>query len=291
MNDTLPCLEQRPANLQNPPVLVILCGVNSGAYLFEPALQAFGSTHHLLIFNTPGVAGMPLPMPFTVEAYAKLVADMLDARGIGTFNLLGHSLGGFAAQQLAHLMPERVERLVLVSTSRGQPDTTRDLPLIKARSGLSFWEQAQAIAGDPHTRLKPYFGDAFPVQHPAAYARFIEQRQKYLPKTAVSMAHFSAGAAFSSRRWVGGLAMPALVVQGSDDVMISARAARKLAAALPHARYLELYGVGHFPMLEHECFYPVVGRYLAGHPEGVEQEHRPPGVLRRLYQQWFTLHG
>lgn len=286
-----PVVEQRPATTDKPPVLVVLPGVNSGAYLFQPMLELFGATHHLVIFNTPGVAGMPLPVPLTVESYAQLVARMLAERGIHRFSLLGHSLGGFAAQQLAHLLPHQVERLVLVSTSMGQPDTARDLPLVKRKSGLDIWELAQAIGADPHTRMKTYFGDAYPQQHPREYEAFISQRQHYLPKVTTTLAHFSAGAAFSSRLWVGKLNVPTLVVQGTDDVMITARAARKLARAIPGARYLELYGVGHFPMLEHEGFYPAVGRFLAGHPEGTEAPPPSDPWWKTLYNKWFLLHG
>lgn len=284
-------IEQRPATTDQPPVLVVLPGVNSGAYLFQPALQAFGATHHLLVLNTPGVDGMPLPLPFTVESYARLAAGVLAERGITSFSLLGHSLGGFAAQQLARMLPAQVERLVLVSTSMGQPDTARDLPLVKRKSGLDFWELAQAIGADPHTRMKTYFGDAFPQQNPQAYAAFISQRQHYLPKASVTLAHFSAGAAFSSRLWAGSLKVPTLVIHGTDDVMITPRAARRLARAIPQARYMELYGVGHFPMLEHAGFYPAVARFLAGHAEGTEAPPPEESWLKNMYNAWFKLHG
>lgn len=281
-------IHQPPA--PNPLVLVILPGVNSGPYLFHGAASTLGKTHKLVIFNPPGTAGVPLPVPFSVAAYAKGVVQALEGLNLSHFSLLGHSLGGFAAQKVAMHMPSKVERLVLVSTSPGQPHTSRDVANIAKATGKQYWEVMRAIESNPHGGLRPFFGKSWPVQSPDAYAAFIADRQRNLPPTTTTLAQMTAGGLFSSMRWVHKLNMPTLVIHGNEDIMVSAEGGKLLAQRIAGARYLELFGVGHFPMLEHPGFYPAVARFLSGKAEGVELP--PTGSwFRKVYDRWFSLHG
>jgi pimeloyl-ACP methyl ester carboxylesterase len=280
----------QPKGAANPPTLMILPGVNSGAYLFMPAIGHLGLTHRIVILNPPGVAGVPMPVPFTAASYARYALKVAEALEIESFDLLGHSLGGFAAQELARLAPGKVNRLVLVSTSPGQPGTAQDIAAMRARTGKTYWDLSSAIEHDPHANMKVFFGKAFPVHHPEAYDHFIAQRQKHLPGTAVSFAQLSAGGLFTSARWAHKLDAPALVLHGGADILVSPAGGRLLSQLLPHARYMEFYDVGHFPMLEHPGFYPAVQRFLGGFAEGIEPP-RPRGFWQRLYDKWFVIHG
>lgn len=280
-----------PKGLANPPTLLIMPGVNSGAYLFAPAVGYLGMTHRLVVLNPPGVGGVPLPVPFTTAGYARFALKVAEALGLDRFDLLGHSLGGFAAQDVARLAPDKVGNLILVSTSGGQPGTAQDVARMREHTGMTYWDLAAAIERDPHANLKHFFGKSYPVNQPEGYDDFIAQRQRNLPGSAVSFAQLSAGGLFTSMRWAHKIANPALVIHGSDDILVSAAGGRRLAQALPNARYMELYGVGHFPMLEHPGFYPAIKRYLGGHAEGVEPPRIRTGLFQRLYDRWFTFHG
>ncbi len=57
-----------------------------------------------------------LAAPTAMAAHARAVLSTLDALGIARFHLLGHSMGGMVAQEIAHLAPARLERLVLYAT-------------------------------------------------------------------------------------------------------------------------------------------------------------------------------
>jgi pimeloyl-ACP methyl ester carboxylesterase len=276
--------------IPNPPALAVLPGVNSGPYLFNGAVEALGATNRLIIFNPPGTAGVPLPVPFSVAAYAKGVVKVLDDLNLTEMSILGHSLGGFAAQKVAMHMPARVKKLILVSTSPGQPHTARDVANIAKATGKQYWELMRAIESNPHGGLRPFFGKSWPVQSPDAYAAFIADRQRNLPPTTTTLAQMTAGGMFSSIRWVHRLTMPALVIHGNEDIMVSPAGGRLLAQRLPNARYLEFFGTGHFPMLEHPGFYPAVARFLAGQEVG-EKLAAPESWLRKVYDKWFPLHG
>jgi pimeloyl-ACP methyl ester carboxylesterase len=270
--------------------LIILPGVNSGAYLFEGAREL--KDVEVVRLDPPGVGKMlPLTLPFTPKAYAREVLRYMDLHNIWQADILGHSMGGFAAQELVQMSPDRVNRLILVSTSAGQPGTTRDVAAMPGKIKMGFWEFNQLIEHEPLEGMKVLFGKRFVTHHPHLYGEFIKQRTAHLPAGSVSLAHLTAGGAFSSQRWIRKLNVPALVIHGSDDVLVSAQSGRELAGYLPDARYIELHGVGHFPMLEHEKFWSYVKGFLAGDGAGLRVEaSQPTGMWSRL-KEILTRHG
>ncbi len=268
--------------------LVCLTGVNSGAYLMQGAVAALGDEWQVLRMNTPGVDGMRLPIPFSPKAYAKLVLEILDKEGVQNFVLLGHSLGGYAAQELARMAPERVQKLILVSTSRGQPDTAMDVAMMQKKLGMPFWDFQKLMAQNDAKGHEPLFGPEFAHREPEVFRAFLELRRAHLPAQSVSLAHLSAGGMFSSAAWVRRLTMPTLVIHGSADILVSARSGHKLANALPHAQWLELFDVGHFPMLEYASFWNKVRQFMQGANLG-EPANQPEGFLQKMWKGlWFS---
>lgn len=267
-------------------VLVCLPGVNSSAYLLEGALEALPDWRIIRVFP-PGVDGAAMPFPFSVAAYAKQVLALLEELEItGKVVVFGHSLGGYAAQELARLAPEKIARLVLVSTSRGQPDTALDMTVFPRKTGISFWELNMLVGKDAAQGMAKLFGPGFAEREPAVFNTFIDQRSAHLPDKTVSLAQLSAGGAFSSIPCIHKVKTPALVVHGSADVLVSAAAGKKLARAMPHAAWLELYGVGHFPMLEHPHFWRKVADFVQSGENVGEELHENGGFVRKMWGFW-----
>ena len=265
--------------------LVCLPGVNSGAYLMEPVLETMPNWR-ILRMNPPGVAGNALPLPFSVKAYARQVLETLNQHGVGEFVLLGHSLGGYAAQELARMAPERVRKLILVSTSRGQPDTAIDIAMMQRRIKMSFWELQQLIAKNVGEGHVPLFGPGFSVREPVLFEAFLTARKKHLPTQTVTLAHLSAGGMFSSVNWVRRLKMPVMVIHGHADNLVSVESGKRLAQALSNSQWLELYDVGHFPMLEYISFWDKVRQFAEDRPMGMVLE-TPDNWLRKMVKGWW----
>lgn len=273
------------------PTLVCLPGVNSGKYLFESlqgGLQVPG--WRVVVLDPPGTGATPLTLPCTAKSYAQDVLAQLPGLGVtGAFALLGHSFGGMAAQELARLVPARVERLILVSTTRGQPDMTLDVLAMPGSTGMSFWGWKTLHAQDPVEAQKVWFGAPFLAHEWPKFEAFLQARAaNYAGETAV-MAQTAAGGAFSSVRWVRKLTMPTLVMHGTADVLVRPSSGQKLASALPKGRWLPLHEVGHFPMLEHPKFGHYVAEFLGGTHLG-EPLVTHNRVLRWL-KDWMVLRG
>src|SRR5262245_55768738 len=93
--------------------LVLLHGIGSRSFSFSPLIEALDPARRAIAWDAPGYgASRPLDIAKPVVAdYAAEVLELLDAMGISTVDLLGHSLGTLIAAHIAALAPARVRRL------------------------------------------------------------------------------------------------------------------------------------------------------------------------------------
>src|SRR4051794_20910420 len=111
-------LHVREVGRGGPPVLLIN-GLGAHTAMWEHLEQALSGLH-LIEFDAPGVGQSPAPpFPVTIPALAWLAKRVLEATGVNRADVLGYSMGGLVAQQLAISTPRLVRRLVLVATSCG----------------------------------------------------------------------------------------------------------------------------------------------------------------------------
>ena len=83
----------------------------------DPALSdAFAADREVILFNNAGVASSSGTVPGTIEAMARDAISFIDALGLNTIDVVGHSMGGLVAQEVALARPDLVRRLVLVGT-------------------------------------------------------------------------------------------------------------------------------------------------------------------------------
>jgi len=98
--------------------LVLLHGFLGGTGYWVPQMGAWGRSLDVIAVDLAGFAGSAkVPAPAGLDGHAANVVALMDSLGIGAFHLLGFSMGGFVAQQLALDFPARVDRLVLYGTA------------------------------------------------------------------------------------------------------------------------------------------------------------------------------
>jgi len=121
--------------LGNGPPLVFVHGLSGSWPNWLEQLPVFAEEHRVITLDLPGFGHSPMPAgPITISGYARTLDGLFEQLGVGAAAVVGNSMGGFIAAELAIAFPQRVERLVLVSaagiSTYGDPRTTRALPAL-----------------------------------------------------------------------------------------------------------------------------------------------------------------
>ncbi|MBW3645339.1 MAG: alpha/beta hydrolase [Actinobacteria bacterium] len=197
---------------------------------------------------------------YNLEVLGSDVVALADALGWDRFALVGHSMGGMAAQLAALAVPERIVALVLMGTGHGPVEIDRSLALASieiVRSGgmPALAEAIAALGGSPFaspegerarkTRPSPLGGDDIE----ASWAAFADA--KLLASSPVMYTAMVPHMLDQPDRLgaLEGLKVPTLVVVGEHDTSFF-EASRRLAATIPGARLVVLAGAGHSPQHE-----------------------------------------
>ena len=103
-------------------------------------LRKLPSNHTVIIFDNRGVGNTTTgTKPFSMIQFANDTAGLLDALKIQKADVLGYSMGSFVAQELALLHPEKVNRLILVSSScGGEENIPRSPDVVKISSDFAY---------------------------------------------------------------------------------------------------------------------------------------------------------
>jgi 3-oxoadipate enol-lactonase len=247
--------------------VLLVHGLGYGRWGWAWNAPALARRFRVLSFDNRGIGGSDAPPgPYTVAEMAADAAGLLEALGIARAHVVGASLGGFIAQELARRWPERVGRLVLVATSFGGtpvfPMPERTARLLAGAPGLPERERLRLLVENALSR-------GFVRRHPEVVERLVRLRLRAAQPLEAWRAQAAAGAGFDSSGWVGEIRAETLVVVGASDAVIDPRAGRLLARAIPGARLARLPG-GHLIMVEQATrFNDLVSRFLAGGARGL----------------------
>ncbi|MGI8557409.1 MAG: alpha/beta fold hydrolase [Solirubrobacteraceae bacterium] len=237
--------------------------------------------------DLPGFGDSPLPRSgrISIPGYAATVAALCERLGDGAgdktgagprapFVLVGSSLGGLVAAELAIRRADLVERLVLVSPAglsnryMGLPRALlahRHAPL-RALSWLSAVSGPRARFMARRVRLRRV-GLGAAVRHPEAIAPEIAAILIGAGGRPGSPLAAAAVARHRIADRLGEVRCPTLIVWGAQDAVVAASAAERFAALIPRSRVVILDDSGHLPMLERPArFNALLEAFLA--PDG-----------------------
>ena len=267
------------------PPLLLIPGMGFGRWGWFKQVPALSRRFRVITFEPPS----PRDPEHEVAELARDAAALLDRLGVDRAHVLGASLGGFVAQELALARPDLIERLVLVSTSCGGRGGERmSYRALAAMFGLgSFSPEGAARRG-----LKVATSASYRAEHPKEFDRIVRTRLAFSPSLSSYLRQAKAGANFDASRRVQYIGAPTLVIHGSADRYVPVSNAYALARAVPGAELRVLDGAGHLVFIERaEEVNAEVASFLLGVQEahGVREarlssapEMKLEGRLRRL---------
>jgi poly(3-hydroxyalkanoate) depolymerase len=229
------------------PPLLLVTGLGASLDLarpFEQELTAGGV--QTVVFDAPGIGeSTAYTLPRRMPGIAHTIEAMLDALGYDRVDVLGVSLGGVVAQQLAHQAPRRVRRLVLAATGPGLggvPGSPRVLLALATPRRYYQPDYYRRIAGRVYGGQARRDPDALLHESPA---RFVER-----PSVRGYLGQLYAIAGWTSLPWLHRLRQPTLVMAGDDDPIVPLLNGRILVRRIPDARLHIVDGGGHLFLLE-----------------------------------------
>ena len=223
--------------------LLLIHGLGYARWGWEPVLPGLAERFDVILFDNRGIGESDSPAgPYTVAELAADAAHVLDEAGIERAHVVGTSLGGMVAQELALARPERVGGLVLGCTTPGGP---RSHPMPSVTVAL----MAEAATMEPAVALRRFVENALApetvAQRPELVDRIVAHRLATAQDPVAWAAQAAAGATFDAYDRLGGLAKPTLVHHGTEDVVVDPRNGDLLVTLLPDARLDRFPGTGH----------------------------------------------
>ena len=232
------------------PKLLLVNGYAATGADWDPTFVAdLAASHEVICPDNRGIGDSELGEgEVTADGMAADLEALLDALGAGSVPVVGWSMGGFVAQRLAVRAPQRVSALALIATDPGGGHSVAAEPAV--------WSRLVDRSGTPREQASRLISLLFPPSlAPGVDAEFGDlvaaARAGLAPATldaqeaAMQAWHDGEGAGSA-----GGAGPPALVVHGSEDVVIPPANAAALAARWPGARVELLDGCAHAVMAQ-----------------------------------------
>ena len=232
--------------------LLLIHGLGYARWGWEPVLEQLARSFGVILFDNRGIGESDAPPgPYTVPELAADALQVLDEAGVERAHVLGTSLGGMVAQELALASPQRVDRLVLACTTPGGPESfpmpERTVQLMTGGATLrQFVENALADGAEPEL-----------------VERILRHREATAQPFEAWAAQAAAGAGFDALDRVAEIAAPTLILHGTEDAVVDSRNTALLALRIPDARVELFPGGGHLFFWEQpDRFVEVVTEFL-----------------------------
>ena len=212
--------------------LMLIAGLGSGVSLFARSIPIFSKYREVIAFDNRGAGHTDKPdFPYTIEMMTDDAAGLLTALDVKRADMLGVSMGGRIAMDLAIRYPEMVRGLILVSTTARVTDQTR------SSFGLRFGKLTKMITGSGA------FGKSA-----QPYRAFIHQ--------------LDASAKFDCTDRLGGIGAPTLIMRGDRDTLAPEDLVEEVHSGIEGSRLIEFKGGHIFFLWENKKFTDAVSEFL-----------------------------
>ena len=221
--------------------ILFLHGVGSDKSVWAPQIEHFGASRPAVAIDYPGYGESDAPPNSTRDDFAKAAMAALDALEIERAHICGLSLGGVVALALSALSPDRCASLILADSFAVHPD-----------GAAIFKRGADASRSGPMRALAEARAPALLGQAARGDSTVVAQIIETMG--AINPAAFRQGAEAvwlaDQRERAAAVAVPTLIIVGSEDLITPPALSRDLARLISGARLVEIAGAGHLTNVE-----------------------------------------
>ena len=238
------------------PLLILIHGITNSSASWEPVLPLLERDFTVIAPDLLGHGDSAKPRgDYSLGSFASLLRDFMLALGHERATIAGHSLGGGIAMQMAYQFPERVERLVLVSSGGlgrqvtpvlravALPGAELMLPLLASKALVNTGARLGSLIGKLGLRTGK---DVAEMAAGLASLQDIETRRAFV-HTARSVIDVGGQRVDATDKLYLAETVPTLIMWGDCDPIIPARHGIRAHELMPGSRLRIFEGAGHFP--------------------------------------------
>jgi pimeloyl-ACP methyl ester carboxylesterase len=244
--------DEGPRSDSGPQPVVLIHGTSASLHTWEGWVRDLSRDRRVISMDLPGF-GLTGPAPdgdYSIEAYVRFIAALLDSLSVRTCVLAGNSLGGEIAWEVAHAFPDRVSALILVDAA-GYPRQAISVPLgfrIASMPGVRRLAERVLPRSLVARSVRNVYGDPTKVTEPVI-DRYFDLLLRAGNRGALSRRLAIAGTGAHSAR-ITGLRQPTLILWGGRDQLIPPVNAERFLRDIPGSKLALFRELGHVPQEE-----------------------------------------
>lgn len=226
--------------------LVLIMGLRRNAEWWYNQLPTLSQHFQVLVFDNRGAGRSDKPeMPYTIGLFAEDTQGLMRSLGLSKAHILGVSMGGYIAQELAIRYPRMVRGLILGCTGPGGSRAVRMSP-----ERLAKFTAIQGLTPEQILRkdMDIYFSDSFIETQEEKITRFITISFLHYQPAEAFQRQFEACLAHDTVDRLQAIGHPTLILSGDDDPLVPPENSRILKELIPQAELV------FFPKGRH-CFF------------------------------------
>jgi len=228
--------------------LVLIMGLRRNAEWWYRQVPALSQHFKLLVFDNRGAGRTDKPKTeYSIRLFADDTAELMKGLGIHNAHILGISMGGYIAQELAIHYPDMIKKLVLGCTGCGGETAPRmsaeRLEKFTANEGL---KPEEILSKD----MDIYFSDAFIDGHQERIKEFINISLLYYQPPDAFERQFAACLKHDTCDRLGRISVPTLIMAGDDDPLLPPEHSFMLQERIPEAELYLFSGCRHCFFIE-----------------------------------------
>jgi pimeloyl-ACP methyl ester carboxylesterase len=236
--------------------LLFLHGVGGGRAAWDRQLPYFAARgYRALAWDQPGYGGTAPVDPYDLE---QVVGELARLLGGKQAVLVGHSMGGFIAQEAYARFPALVSGLVLCCTSASFGGSGSDFARQFIAARIAPLDQGKSMA-EIASRVIPSMRSSRSLPEGVAHAEHIMAAvPAHTYRKAVQLL-----TTFDRRAQIPNVQVPTLLIAGDEDRVAPATVMERMAQKIPGAEYVLLQGCGHLgPMDQPDPFNAALANFL-----------------------------
>ena len=230
------------------PMLVMIHGAQGDQTMFNDLANRLADRFRVLTFDQRGSGLSEKPHSgYSIALLADDTAALMDHLGCTSAHVIGVSMGGTIAQELALRHPAKVRSAILGCTTAGGPHAIR---IGSSAFAAAYSTQAMTAEERGRALAEAAFTKGYIEQHPEIVLALIEaRRQRPIDPVALEQ-RIRAVFAHNAYDRLPEIACPTLVITGKDDALVAWQNSELLAQRIPGARLIILEPAGHCFWLE-----------------------------------------